>query len=166
MPLVAVCGIGYTDDRQVTAAISLDKERDPAEDPAFGFRQLIDIAERALSPGVNDPTTATQCLDHLHDLLRRMATRPLVARTARDGAGTIRAALTQPSWDDYVRLALDEIRHWGAGSLQVQHRIGSVIEDLMTVVPPGRTAVLNEQRRLLQARRGDLPSAEHATVAR
>lgn len=94
-----------------------------------------------------------------------MANRPLVARTARDGAGTSRAVVPQPCWDDYVRLALDEIRHWGAGSIQVQHRIGSLIEDLMTVVPPGRTEVLNEQRRLLQARREDLPTAEHATVA-
>ncbi len=98
MPLVAVCGTGHTDDRHVRAAIALDKERDPAEDPAFGFRQLIDIAERALSPGVNDPTTAVQCLDHLHDLLRRMTTRPLVARTARDAAGTIRAVAPQPCW--------------------------------------------------------------------
>ena len=166
MPLVAVCGNGHTDDRHVRAAIALDKERDPAEDPAFGFRQLIDIAERALSPGVNDPTTATQCLDHLHDLLRRMATRALVDRTARDAAGTIRVVAPQPCWDDYVRLALDEVRHWGAGSLQVQHRIGSIIEDLMTVASPGRTEVLNEQRRLLQARRADLPTAEHATVGR
>jgi uncharacterized membrane protein len=45
------------------------------QDLAFGFRQLTDIAERALSPAVNDPTTAVQAIDVLHDLLRALATR-------------------------------------------------------------------------------------------
>jgi len=52
-------------------------ERTPSQDPAFGFRQLVDVAERALSPGVNDPTTAVQALDQLHDLLRTLSTRAI-----------------------------------------------------------------------------------------
>ncbi len=63
--------------KRVIGALALDTERTMEQDLAFGFRQLVDIAERALSPGINDPTTAAQALDVLHDLLRRLATRHL-----------------------------------------------------------------------------------------
>ncbi len=161
MPLVEVHGDGDgVDDDRVRRAISLAKERQLDEDPAFGFRQLVDIAERTLSPGVNDPTTAVQCLDHLHDLLRRLAHRPLpsrVTRTAQGGAGVV---VSGPTWDDYVALAVDEIRHWGAGSLQIHRRIGALLDDLAGEVAPERAAVVIGRRRLLEARRGDLPAPE------
>ncbi len=80
--------------------------------------------------------------------------------------GVLRAVAPQPSWDDYVRLALDEIRHWGAGSIQVHQRIGSLLDDLVTVVGPERLDVLHEQRRLLHARLDDLPPAERTSVQR
>ncbi|MBN2624813.1 MAG: DUF2254 domain-containing protein [Acidimicrobiales bacterium] len=160
MPLVAVHGEGEIDGRAVRAAVALDRERDLAEDPAYGFRQLVDIAERALSPGTNDPTTAVQCLDHLHDLLRTLATRPLLPRVATSDDGTVRAVAPERSWDDYVSLAFDEIRHWGAGSLQVHRRIGAALDDLATVVPPDRVPALDRQRRLLTARTDDLPAVE------
>ncbi len=160
MPLVVVHGTGDTDDDDVRAAVSLDKERDPAEDPAFGLRQIVDIAERSLSPGVNDQTTATQCLDQLHDLLRRLASRPLLARVACGPDGTVRVVAPQPGWDDYVRFSLDEVRHWGASSVQVHRRIRSLLADLLTVVEPERAAVLHDQRRLLDARLDDLPPTE------
>ncbi len=147
MPIVAIHGTGEVDDRRVRGAVVLHKERDLDEDPAFGFRQLIDIAERALSPAVNDPTTATQCLDHLHRLLRYMVTRPLLARIGYGTDGAVRAVAPQLGWDDYVRLALDEIRQWGSDSIQVHQRIGTLLGDLMSVAPPERTPVLKEQQR-------------------
>lgn len=153
MPLVEVRGEGEADERAVRRAITLAKERETEEDPAFGFRQLVDIAERALSPGVNDPTTAAQCLDHIHDLLRRLAGRPLAARMGHDEDGRLRAVLAQPGWEDYVRLGLDEIRHWGSDSLQIHMRIGSLLDDLEAVVTPERAEVLRQQRRELHAQK-------------
>ena len=150
MPLADVHGQGAVDADAVRGAVTLSKERETEEDPAFGFRQLVDIAERALSPGVNDPTTATQCLDHIHDLLRRLAGRPLAARMGHDDEGRLRAVVAQPTWEDYVHLGLDEIRLWGSDSLQIRRRIGSLLDDLETVVTPERAAVLREQRRELE----------------
>ena len=160
MPLVEVYGEADIDQGRIRSAVALSRERDLAQDPAFGFRQLVDIAERSLSPGVNDPTTATQCLDHIHALLRQLAPRPLNPRTCVSDDGFLLAMVDQPDWEDYVRLGLDEIRHWGAGSLQVHGRIEELLSDLAIVTPPERRAVLAEQRRLLNLRREDLPAAE------
>ncbi|CAN5900451.1 DUF2254 domain-containing protein [soil metagenome] len=160
MPLVEVFGSGDVDESRVRSALALSRERDLAQDPAFGFRQLVDIAERSLSPGINDPTTATQCLDHIHALLRHLAPRQLTARTCLSDDGFLLATADQSGWEDYVRLGLDEIRHWGAGSLQVHRRIEDLLADLITVTPPDRLGPLTEQRRLLGQRREDLPAAE------
>ena len=66
--------IGQDDWPQAAAALDLARERSMQQDLSFGIRRLVDIAERALSPGVNDPTTAVQVIDELHDVLRRIAT--------------------------------------------------------------------------------------------
>ena len=169
MPLVTVHGdasrLGADEERDIRSAITLAKERELREDPAFGFRQLVDIAERALSPGVNDPTTASQCLDHLHDLLRRLAGRPLPAVRVEAAVGGADVLVPQPGWDDYVALALDEIRHWGAGSIQIHQRITAVLEDLERIVTGDRLVVLEQQRRMLEARLRDLPAVEQIRVA-
>ncbi len=162
MPLVAVHGRGEFDHGAVRAAVALAKERDLGEDPRFGFRQIVDIAERALSPGTNDPTTATQCVDHLHDLLRRLACRPLVARTANGRGGSLRAVVHQPDWDDYVSLAFDEIRHWGADALQIHTRIAAALDDLSAVAPPDRLPAIARQRLLLEGVGGCSPGDEAA----
>jgi len=60
------------DDQAILGGVGVNAERSMEQDPAFGFRQLVDIGERALSPGVNDPTTAVQVLDRIHDLLGRL----------------------------------------------------------------------------------------------
>ena len=150
MPLVAVHGeVAEVDSdaaRDIRAAIRLARERDLSDDPAFGFRQLVDIAERALSPGVNDPTTAAQCLDHLHDLLRRLVDRPLPAERVEALDGIVRVVAPQPTWDDYVALALDEISHWGADSIQVERRVAAMLDDLTGVVSVDRLPAIEERR--------------------
>jgi len=85
-PLMVVACSGRLDEDRLHAGVRFDLERDPHQDVAFGLRQLVDIAERALSPGVNDPTTAVQCLDQLHTLLRilgrcQLAPTPTTADT-------------------------------------------------------------------------------------
>ena len=89
-PLVRVRGIGPVDEAEVTGALAIGRERTMHQDPAFGFRQLVDIAARALSPGTNDPTTAAQVVDQLHDLLRRVATRSVGGSRRYGDTGAVR----------------------------------------------------------------------------
>jgi uncharacterized membrane protein len=96
------------DEARLLAEVAQDTERTMEQDLAFGFRQLVDIAERALSPAVNDPTTACQALDVLHDLLRRLAVRH--PRSGRHGAdGSLRLIVPQYGFADFVDLAVQEI---------------------------------------------------------
>ncbi|MDQ4021525.1 MAG: DUF2254 domain-containing protein [Actinomycetota bacterium] len=91
-PLFQVSGLsqvsgGDPDRDWLHREVVLADERTMEQDVAFGFRQLVDVAERALSPSVNDPTTACQAIDVLHDLLRRLATRRLPTGFLSDGDG-------------------------------------------------------------------------------
>ncbi|MDQ3338328.1 MAG: DUF2254 domain-containing protein [Myxococcota bacterium] len=142
---------GQIDDECCRAAIGIEIERTIQQDPAFGFRQLVDVAVRALSPGVNDPTTAVQVLDHLHDLVRRLVVREFPARTRADGAGELRIIAARPEFIDFVRLAFEEIGIYGADSIQVRRRLGVILADCGALASPGR-------RRDLQSVLGDVRS--------
>lgn len=148
------------DVKELLAALTLGPERTLQQDTAFGFRQLVDIAERALSPGINDPTTAVQAIDQLHDLLRRMVRRRFPSASRKDEAGVLRLICPRPDWDAYVRLALDEVRQYGKGSIQVARRLRFLLEDLLRVAPPFRRGELERQLGLLEA------SVEHAFATR
>jgi uncharacterized membrane protein len=121
------------DEETVVPALALDRERTMDQDAAFGFRQLIDIAERALSPGVNDPTTAVQAMDQLRDLLRRMAVRRLPDGLHCDSTGRLRVVVPQLDFADYLDLAVDEIAHYGENSLQVRAHLARLLHDLGNV---------------------------------
>jgi uncharacterized membrane protein len=98
----------------------------------------VDIAIRALSPAVNDPTTAVQALDQIEDLLRRLARRELDAGRAYDAGKRLRLVFPTPSWEDYLSLAFDEIRQFGATSVQVTRRLRAVLLGLAEAAPPDR----------------------------
>jgi uncharacterized membrane protein len=161
-PLFDVWGeVSKLDTRPLAEVVLLSRERSMRQDPAFGFRQLVDIAERALSPGVNDPTTATQALDQLHDLLRRLASRKFPDPCRRvDGA--LRLVLPRPSWSDYVQLALEEIADYGRGSIQVRRHAERILDDLLETAPPFRRAALLRQRARFSA---TYDAAAHAGTA-
>ena len=124
------------DEETVVPALALDRERTMDQDAAFGFRQLIDIAERALSPGVNDPTTAVQAMDQLRDLLRLIAGRRLPDGLFCDSAGRLRVVVPQLDFADYLDLAIDEIAHYGENSLQVRAHLAHLLRDLRNVARP------------------------------
>ena len=155
-PLFKVWGKGRVSLEELRDSVVVGQERTPHQDPAFGFRQLVDVAERALSPGVNDPTTAVQSLDQIHDLLRTLVSRTFPAPTRVDSSGRLRLILPRPDWESLVRLGLDEIREYGESSIQVARRLRAVLVDLLSVAPAERQAVLQEQLDLLDAsiRRG------------
>ncbi len=150
----------------VDDCISLGRERTLQQDVAFGLRQLVDLAIKALSPGINDPTTAVQAIDQLHDILRRLATRPLPPGRMTDGDGVVRFVFPTMDWDDYVSLAIDEIRIYGADSLQILRRLRSMLEDLLSITDEQRQGPLREQIRLLTAAaEREFPDARDRRVA-
>lgn len=110
-------------ERALRHAIRLANSRTFEQDPKYAIRLLVDIAIRALSPAVNDPTTAVQALDQIEDLLRRLGHSQLDAGYARDATGTIRVIFPVPTWQDYLALSFDEIRQFGASSVQVMRRL-------------------------------------------
>jgi uncharacterized membrane protein len=129
--------------------VELGVERTVEIDVAFGFRQLIDIAEKALSPAVNDPTTGVQAIHRVADLVNRLAVRPFPEGVVADGAGTPRVFYTPITWPGLVHLAFDELRDYGAESRQVARRLRAALEDLLAVAPPERRAPVEEQLALL-----------------
>ena len=148
---------GSWDDRavdEVRKAVGIGDERTVEQDAAFGFRQLVDVAVRALSPGTNDPTTAVQALDRLHDLLRHLADREIPGAIREDGDGRVRLVLPRPGWDDYVSLAVDEIRLAGEGQIQIARRLRYLLEDLLSVAGPERQGVLRQELQLVAASAG------------
>lgn len=156
------------DVKRLFEALTFGPERTLQQDTAFGFRQLVDIAERALSPGINDPTTAVQAIDQLHDLLRRMVRQRFPSTTRKDETGALRLICPRPGWNAYVRLALDEVRQYGKGSIQVTRRLRFLLEDLLRVAPAFRRDELERQLMLLEAsaERAFAPPQEAAMAAR
>lgn len=142
-------GAGTIDDRQLRGAVALGSERTIEQDPTFAFRILVDIAIKALSPAINDPTTAVLAIDQLHRLLRWVGLRQLHGEEICDGDGEVRLVFRTPNWNDYVHLACIEIRQFGAGSIQIMRRMHSMLENLVQTLPPHRHGELGKQLELL-----------------
>jgi len=122
--------------------VSVGDERSVSLDPAYGLRQLIDIALRALSPGINEPGTAVIVLDHIHEILQRVGSSALPGPVYRDDEGEVRAVVPRFSWDGWLSLALREILDYGAESVQVCTRVRALVDGLGSVLPPSRHAAL------------------------
>src|SRR4051794_33133362 len=138
-PLVRVQGDGVRIDRErVRRLVALDNERTHTDDPAYGFRKLVDVAQRALGTSTNDATTAVQVVNRLHDCLRQIADRPFPNGHIRDEDDELRLIERVLDWDGYVRLAFDEIRIAAGGYPQVTRRLEAALTDLKTVAPAQR----------------------------
>lgn len=156
-PLFTVHGDPGTLDRdKVHNGVVLGMERTLDQDVAYGLRLLVDIAERSLSDSpFQDPTTAVQAIDRLHDCLRQLARRPLPDGRHCDEDGELRLIEHVMTWEAYVHLAFDEIRLAGAGSPQVARRLQAALRDLRDFAPRERRDVLVEQIELLDANAAD-----------
>jgi uncharacterized membrane protein len=139
MPLLQVLGARKSlDERKLRDAFELGEERTFEQDPKYAIRLLVDIAIKALSPAVNDPTTAVQALDQIEDLLLRLGQRQLKIGCYADSEGNLRLVVPFPTWDDLLRLAFDEIISYGANSVQVVRRMNALVTDLALAVPQER----------------------------
>jgi len=150
--LIAVFGDGAAPVKtdRLQAMIALGAERTVEQDPAFAIRIMADIAVKALSAAINDPTTAVQALDHLGNVLRLLGATPLHGPlTFRDTEGTPRLLMPGRTWTDYLTLAVTEIREYGCSSIQVVRRLRAILEDLQeSVRPEHRPAVDTEIAKL------------------
>ncbi|MGW4379457.1 DUF2254 domain-containing protein [Kitasatospora sp. NPDC004531] len=149
-PTVVVAGGTPPRPGWITTALNVGVDRTMHQDLSFGFRQLADIAVRALSPAVNDPTTAVQALDRIHQLLAVLAPHQLGELRHRDQDGAVRLVQPVPGWEATVDLAFTEIRICGAGQPQVTRRLAAALDDLLRIAPEPRRPPLLLQRDLLE----------------
>jgi uncharacterized membrane protein len=136
-------------DRQLLQKVAIGNERTLQQDPGFAFRIIVDIAAKALSPAINDPTTAVLALDQIHRLLRVVARRKLNTGQVFDKTGKLRLIYRTPNWDNFISLALTEIRYYGKDSIQVVRRMRALLENLIEIVPPQRAAALRVEIEIL-----------------
>ena len=134
------------EDREVLATFNCSAVRTLYQDPCYGIRQLVDIAIRALSPAVNDPTTAVQALDRLHALVRAVAVRPDPSGCYVDASDVVRLVVPVPGWDRVVGLAFTEIAFYGSDAPQISRKLTSVFNDLAELVGPDRIGSIDLQR--------------------
>ena len=130
-------------------SVAFGSERTMEQDPTFAFRIVVDIALKALSPAINDPTTAVLAIDQLHRMLRTVGKRHLRTDEILDKSGQLRVIFRTPNWEDFVHLAFSEIRACGSNNLQIVRRLRAMIENLVQTLPAHRHAALLQQLSLL-----------------
>ncbi|HSJ00427.1 MAG TPA: DUF2254 domain-containing protein [Patescibacteria group bacterium] len=129
-------------------AFGIGHERSMSEDVAFGVQQLVDVAIKALSPSVNDPTTAMNCIDRLVQVLVAAGTDPDPPRVFADADRDPRLEIPFPGFDELVDLSFDQIRHYGGTAPAVVVHLARALSQLRAL-PPARRAALTRQARLL-----------------
>ena len=149
-PIALVHG-GDLRDHDVTRFFLIGGERTFVQDPAFGFRELVDIAIRALSPAVNDPTTGVQAIDRLSDLLGITGNRLDPTGLRVDSSGAVRVKRKLRNFDGLLVLSLTEVVRYGADAPQVVRRLRAVLDELEATLPAERQAAITGQRSLLEA---------------
>ena len=142
-------GAASIKDHILREAVAFGPERTMEQDPTFSFRIVIDIAIKALSPAINDPTTAVLAIDQLHRLLRSVGRRNLRTDEISDRSGNLRVIIRTPNWEDFVSLAFSEIRQCGSNNLQIARRLRAMIENLLQTLPKHRHPALEQQLSLL-----------------
>ncbi|WP_164936272.1 MULTISPECIES: DUF2254 domain-containing protein [Bradyrhizobium] len=131
-------------EKELSACVHLDEQRTFEQDPKYAMRLLVDVAIKALSPAINDPTTAVQAIDQIEDLLRRLAKCDLDACQAFDEDGVLRVIYRMPTWEDYLALAFDEIRQFGSTSIQVMRRLRAALAELAECVDGDRAKLVRD----------------------
>jgi uncharacterized membrane protein len=149
----------------VAACFLIGGERTLIQDPGFVLRQLVDVAIRALSPAVNDPTTGVQAVDRLVDLLAAVASRPEPSGWFVDDTGSARLRCREPRLERLVDLAFIEIIRYGADSPQVVRRLRAAFDVLQGIAQPDVVATIAELRRVLDQTQDELMPAAFTRIS-
>ena len=143
-------GAAAVDESALRDSVALGIERTMEQDPAFGFRIIVDIASKALDrrsttlrPASSPSTSSTTCS-------RWVSRRQLDTGVLRDASGECRFVHRTPDWEDFVTLAGTELRIYGATNPQVTRRLRAMYDQLLRVVPPERAEALRRERTLLE----------------
>jgi uncharacterized membrane protein len=142
-------GSGALNENRLRDAVAFGPERTIEQDSTFALRIIVDIAIKALSKAINDPTTAVLAIDQLHRLLRSVGNRYLHGEGILDRTGQLRVILRTPNWEDFVQLTFSEIRLYGAENFQIARRLRAMIENLMQTLPDQRRPALRHELDLL-----------------
>ena len=153
-------------------AFVLGDERTPEQDAELGIIVIADMAVRALSPGINDPTTAMLCVDRLAEVLARLGSVPEPVSARVSGSGEVRFLARSTSFARAVGLAFDQIRHYGGGNPTIANKLIDVCRRLGMLVRASGREVLAEQVEMTRARAqagtmtpGELRTVEHVAQA-
>jgi uncharacterized membrane protein len=150
-------------DEETAAAIAeaflTGAERTAIQDPEFAVNQLVEIALRALSPGINDPFTAINCIDRLGSVLSLLAERKLPSRFCRDREGRIRLVTMPYTYAGVVRAAFNQIRQTAASNAAVIIRLLEVVAEIAQgdLPPPYREELRAQADAIYEVSRGLFP---------
>jgi uncharacterized membrane protein len=165
-PLLELWGnVDAVQFRELIGALHVGGERTMQQDGTFGFRQLADVALRALSPSLNDPTTAIQAIHELHQLLRYLARRRLAEPNHVSSDGRLRLVVRHPDWASYVRSSMEELRQSANDSTRVLAELRNVAKNIAGIAPPHRRAELERQITELNAALARLPHESEPAAA-
>ena len=147
-PLASVWPVEAADEAVADAireAFVLGLERTPEQDVEFGLVEISDIAVKALSPGINDPTTAMHCIDRLTELLAALGARRHPALRRRSPDGSVHLLVRDTPFERAAGVAFDQIRHFGSSNPAIPKKLLEAIADLAGVVTPHARVVLAAQ---------------------
>jgi len=166
-PLFRIYGNGETPQAALLyASVAVGTERTLQQDPGFALRIMVDIASKALSPAINDPTTAVLAIDQIQYLLRLLGSRHLDEGVRTDSTGTVRLVYRTPDWEDFIGLAVTEIRQFGGTSIQIARRMRAMLETLISTLPAERSTALHQELSLLnRSSKRFFPDAEDQAMA-
>ncbi len=144
-PLLSVHGLSVIDEPmkvRLAACHTIGRQRTIEQDTAFGIRQIVDVALKALSPGINDSTTAVMCVDYLTAILFRLGQRE-IQTVYRDDAGQPRLILAGPTYSSLLADAMHQIRRSSAGNATMLESLVAKMEILSarTAIPERRAAL-------------------------
>lgn len=150
---LASLALTYPPDQEMIAALnkaySVSRHRMVEQDPSFGIRQLVDMALKALSPGINDTSTAVMCVDYLTAILTRLACRQFPPSHRYDGEA-LRVIAIVPTFEGLLAESFDQIRRNAEGNVSIMERILGAIETIasLTVSPCHRRALKEQVQRI------------------
>lgn len=164
MPIACVLAAATPDAEVIDglgSAYAINQQRTTDQDAAYGIRQIVDVALKALSPGINDTTTAVMSLDYLTAILARLSTRRVESPWRYDG-GELRVITRGATFAGLVELSLDQIRQNASGNVAVLARLLGTLEMLEgcpTQTPARRQVLWRQARALDEAVQRTIPGA-------